>query len=314
MSKGQGGSEYLMTYFVTLTVIVSVALVLYSLGILDPSAWTKKGARGFDYFVYSDHKITTDGHVDLVVKNLNKRIELKELVVRDKETGISYSSSLSGTYGKGEKIVISAPTDIRGGEDASYIYEFQIKYRSVTGLSYTDTGIATGSYAAGTGLSAVSLSVTEAFSYQNEGTTSCDDTSLLNEGTTPADNWAPDPCGSVSVLYYATGTSSAYFDAVAVRFDVTGYDPTEYEGTVRFFIRHGDYSDPTWRHYKVYDDWMATDCQDSPPPCDGSPTFPNGFEGWIGVPLSDDYWSDGDLSLRLWNVYVDTIVLQLEPE
>jgi hypothetical protein len=54
-ARGQAALEFLMTYGWVLVIIVIAGAALYSMGILNPSTYMKKGCVGFEKIHYKDH-------------------------------------------------------------------------------------------------------------------------------------------------------------------------------------------------------------------------------------------------------------------
>ncbi len=58
-ARGQAALEFLMTYGWVLVIIVIAGAALYSMGILNPSTYMKKGCVGFEKIHYKDHLFKT---------------------------------------------------------------------------------------------------------------------------------------------------------------------------------------------------------------------------------------------------------------
>ena len=58
-ARGQAALEFLMTYGWVLVIIVISGAALYSMGILNPSTYMKKGCVGFEKLHYKDHLMKT---------------------------------------------------------------------------------------------------------------------------------------------------------------------------------------------------------------------------------------------------------------
>lgn len=142
--------------------------------------------------------------------------------------------------------------------------------------------------------------------------------------------WAPQTTGSVTFDYYATGTSSAYFDAVSLLFDLNsvGYQNIE-SATLRFFTQKGNYANATgsfnairngWQHFEVLEGGYNPTDQDFDPNSatgpivdfgDGSVLDPNTTVGWLEASI-DPLWITDDtfeVTLRLWNARIDRVEL-----
>lgn len=122
-------------------------------------------------------------------------------------------------------------------------------------------------------------------------------------------------CGNVSTNYYLTSTSGSYFDAIALRFNVSDYKNKNYKGKLRVFLKQGKYSNANWRHYALYFKYSNnSECYDSAPTaCKSAKILAKNFNNWLEIPLSDLQWKNGEFSLRLWNMQVDEAELYLEP-
>ncbi len=153
--------------------------------------------------------------------------------------------------------------------------------------------------------------------YQNEGTlTSGNYSSLISSLDS---NTAPSvPDGTVTKNYFATGTSGAYYDALALRFNVGTFAPATYTATLRVFIFDGGYS-TTWHHYLVQSGETNTSYQNVSPPAvstawdDNADNGPDALQ--IDILLPSWAWSTGDfwITLRLWDAKVDLVQLIMTP-
>lgn len=157
--------------------------------------------------------------------------------------------------------------------------------------------------------SLVTIDLNSGISYQDEGTTTYDDTLKLKDLD---GNWAPTQTGSVINNYYATGSSDMWFDGISANFDLSSVNYSNItSATLWAYIKTGTYSDRNWHHYKLYPGAMNTTNEDSGPlgyAFDHS-GYSNG--GWINqdVPLSWINSNNLDVSLRLWNASADQVKL-----
>ena len=161
------------------------------------------------------------------------------------------------------------------------------------------------------------LSSATSISFQDEGTLTTDNTTLLSslDG-----QWAPSTGGTVTQNYYATGTSSAYWDAVSLNFDLStiGWDKIA-SAELWFYTQQGDYS-TSWHHYEVLEGASNPSHQDvGPTGWPGLVDFGNhgksGLVGWLSAPVPSS-WITGnslDITLRLWNARLDTVELRVTP-
>jgi hypothetical protein len=152
--------------------------------------------------------------------------------------------------------------------------------------------------------------------FQDEGTASIYDTTRLQALD---DVWAPSTAYGVPANYYATGTSSQYWDAASLKFDLS---PVGWENILSaelwFYTQKGGYSG-TWHHYQVLEGaFNATNQDVGPPPEaisfaeDGNPS---GYEvGWVSSPIPLSWITDNsfDVTLRLWNARIDAVEMRAE--
>jgi len=159
----------------------------------------------------------------------------------------------------------------------------------------------------------VPLSSATSIGFQNEGTPTADHTALLKDldGV-----WAPSTSGTVTYNYYATGTSSSWWDAVSLHFDLSGVGfENILSAQLAFYTQQGDYTYSWWHHYEVLPGAMNPTHQDTDPVVTGLVDFGNhgnsGLVGWLyePIPLA---WITGDsldVTLRLWNARIDQVQL-----
>jgi hypothetical protein len=141
--KGQGALEYLMTYGWALLVIVVVGAALFALGVLNPSTYTQKSCRGFNFFQYQDQQMSTtafrlqllNGANPVAITNMavinGGNGDLGALTITD-----DTSNPLTGTVSQGQKITIagaSDPTNSTAGQP--YTYTIRVTYDVVGGIS-----------------------------------------------------------------------------------------------------------------------------------------------------------------------------------
>jgi hypothetical protein len=160
----------------------------------------------------------------------------------------------------------------------------------------------------------IDLSSATSISFQDEGTTSADHTSLLSslDGV-----WAPSTGGTVVYDYYATGTDPRWWDAVSLNFDLSpvGWGNIA-SAELWFYTQQGDYS-TSWHHYEVLQGAYNTSHQDNAPGSwPGLVDFGNhgksGLVRWLSAPVPVSWiTSDSfDVTLRLWNARLDTVELR----
>jgi hypothetical protein len=175
----------------------------------------------------------------------------------------------------------------------------------------------------------IEISSGTAVSFQDEGTLTADQTSVLN---TLDGNFGPIPTGTVTQSYYATGTSAAYFDAISLNFDLSSVGFANVgSAELWFYVQKGDYatidgSDAfnagrnAWEHYQVLEGSMNSSNQDATPFVSGTTDFfgggtkaANEVLGWVSASI-DNSWitSDSfDVTLRLWNARIDKVELRV---
>lgn len=139
--KGQGALEYLMTYGWALLIIVVVGAALFALGIFSPQ--TKSVCTGFQYYTYSNQKMTTTQYT-LEVLNGNQDVTVTNLSVEGTDLG-TVTLSPTGTLGSGKRVTISGandPTTKSSGD--SYSYSVSVTYNTPTISGLKDMATCTG--------------------------------------------------------------------------------------------------------------------------------------------------------------------------
>ena len=331
--RAQAAMEFLMTYGWAILVVLAAIGALAYFGVLSPEEFLPEKCTLSTGITCTGFKVTSDSFALVLTNNFGKDIELNSVNV-----GGCLISGINESL-KNNKITTITQTGCSFGSSGDRVSaDISIGYtEKLTGLSKSLTGTlnskiqpGTGEEGSGsteeeeegseeeegegnesTGLSPVTLTPSLAESYQDEGT------SQNTVTTTVAlldDNWAPKTSGSVNKDYYLTGSGNKEFDGLAVQFSIDGYDSALYDATLRFYLKGAEHS-ADWHHYKVYDNYKDnSECEDSDPPCGGSASFADSFEGWIEVPLDDSYWDDGEMSIRLWDAYIDKVELYLVPQ
>jgi len=156
---------------------------------------------------------------------------------------------------------------------------------------------------------------TAAISFQNEGLASADHTALL---TSLDGQWGPAPVTTGPLDYYATGTSTAYWDAVSLNFDLSSVGHENIASAeLWFYTQQGDYT-TTWHHYSVHPGDKNPTYQDFAP----IPVLPGMVDfgdhgasqlvGWLSEPIPTVWISSDslDVTLRLWNARIDKVELR----
>ncbi|MEA3515075.1 MAG: hypothetical protein U9R34_06350 [Nanoarchaeota archaeon] len=320
--RAQAAMEFLMTYGWAILVVLAAVAALAYFGVLSPDKFLPEKCTLSTGITCTGFKVTSDSFTLVLTNNFGKDIELNSVNV-----GGCLISGINESL-KNNKISTITQTGCSFGNSGDRVSaDISIGYtEKLTGLTKTRTGTLNSKIQPGSmggqgeeeqegsedsGLSPVTLTPSLAESYQDEGTPQNTVTTAI---VSLDDDWAPKMTGSVNIPYYATGSSNRYFDALAVKFNVAGYAPESYDGILRFYLKGGPYSGG-WHHYKIYDSYKDnSECEDSSPPCGSSPSFADSFEGWIEVSIDDSYWDDGELSIRLWDAYIDKVELYLVPQ
>ena len=132
MKKGQGALEYLMTYGWALLVIVIVAAALFGLGVLNPASYQQKRCSGFQYFVYSDQKLST-GQFVLDVRNSNQAVGINNMTVGSASAGsLTISSS---NIQPGDRFTITTNTVPSVTSGNTYSYTVIVGYNVTNGIA-----------------------------------------------------------------------------------------------------------------------------------------------------------------------------------
>ena len=181
----------------------------------------------------------------------------------------------------------------------------------------TPTSLATSTPPATATPSIITLKPQAASSFQNEGTTSTDDTVLLEDKD---GYWAPSLTGSVTYDYFANGIGAGYFDALSLTFDIGERDYQNCRVVLRAFVQKGSYDGhkgDLWNHYLPLPGKQNPDYQDSIPfDVPNAQVIDHSTGKWVEIELSPKFWSEGAIwvTLRLWNVRVDAVELVLSPK
>lgn len=315
--RAQAAMEFIMTYGWAILVVLAAIGALAYFGVLSPEKFLPEKCTLSTGITCTGFKVTSNSFALVLTNNFGKDIQLNSVNV-----GGCLISGINESL-KNNKITTITQTGCSFGSSGDRVSaDISIGYtEKLTGLSKSLTGTLNSRIQPGSagetggnetpGLSPVTLTPSLAESYQDEGTpqnTVTTTVALLD------DNWAPKMSGSVDKDYYLTGSGNKEFDGLAVQFSIDGYDPASYDATLRFYLKGAERS-VDWHHYKVYDNYKDnSECEDSDPPCGGSASFADSFEGWIEVPLDDSYWDDGEMSIRLWDAYIDKVELYLVPQ
>ena len=142
--KGQGALEYLMTYGWALLVIVVVGAALFALGVLNPTTYTQKSCRGFNFFQYQDQQLTPTKLTMQILNGAQPATITNVTVTGDSTAGSDLGAVTvkndQGTtitaISQGQKITVSgtnAPTTKQSGDP--YTYTISIKYDVTSGIA-----------------------------------------------------------------------------------------------------------------------------------------------------------------------------------
>ena len=165
----------------------------------------------------------------------------------------------------------------------------------------------------------ITIPINSAFSFQDEGTSEDDVTIVVSAVDS---SLAPNTIGTVTANYYATGGSDVYFDAATLNFDISsvGYNNVA-SATLRFYAQRGSYHEYNWEHYLVQEGYKNSGYEDSSPGSFCTDLYPGGERnagynfGWVEETISLDWITDNDfdVTLRLWNIRLDKVELEVTP-
>lgn len=131
--KGQGAMEYLMTYGWAILVIVIVVAALYSLGVLNPATYQQKRCSGFQYFSYTDQKLSTS-EFTLDVRNGVNDISIDSIKVGSAATNSTPVIS-DADIQEGDRFTISTTTVPSVTSGATYDnIEIVVQYDVTNGI------------------------------------------------------------------------------------------------------------------------------------------------------------------------------------
>jgi hypothetical protein len=147
--KGQGALEYLMTYGWALLVIVVVGAALFALGVLNPSTYTQKSCRGFNFFQYQDQRLATDVFTIQILNGAQPATITNISVLGDTTAGGASLPGLSvlnennqavSVISQGQKVTVSAGSRALGNATLKnagdpYTYTIKIDYNVVGGIA-----------------------------------------------------------------------------------------------------------------------------------------------------------------------------------
>ena len=158
----------------------------------------------------------------------------------------------------------------------------------------------------------MSVTIDQAISFQDEGTLTYDDTTKIqsDDGI-----YGPTPTGTVIENYYACGTSTLWFDAISVHFDLSGLVGSldDYYLKLILDLQKGDYYNNNWQYYMILQGDKNPTTEDS---SSGALEFSEtkvspGTVIRLEVPVESIMIVDGWVTIRLWNARVDYVELEL---
>jgi len=149
MRKAQAALEYLMTYGWALLIIMLVILILFYLGILNPSSFVgvRNQVTGLGTIIVRDFAVNGSGYITLyLINNADVSINLTNNGIKIKDATLSAMSPSSyGNWRPGANLTvtgISTLTGIKG--DAFYNVKIDFNYTIIGGGNHMDSGIMSG--------------------------------------------------------------------------------------------------------------------------------------------------------------------------
>ncbi|MEM3690294.1 MAG: hypothetical protein QXZ40_01015, partial [Candidatus Micrarchaeia archaeon] len=145
--KGQSALEYLITYGWALVALAVIILLLYYLGVFNPTMWvpTKNEAVGLSVFGVTDFSVKGDGSITLyLVNNAQTSVNITDIKIKDSSL-VSPSPALPYVLKPGGNLTISGISTITGATgDAFYGVKIEFNYTVIGGASHIDSGIIRG--------------------------------------------------------------------------------------------------------------------------------------------------------------------------
>ena len=130
-----------MTYGWALLVIVVVGAALFALGVLNPTTYTQKSCRGFNFFQYQDQQLTT-GDLTIQILNGAQPVSITNLALVSGGNGDLGAVTVTNEQGavitsisQGQKVTLSGtndPTNSSTGDP--YTYTVRITYDVAGGI------------------------------------------------------------------------------------------------------------------------------------------------------------------------------------
>ena len=145
--KGQTALEYLITYGWALVALAVIIMLLFYLGIFNPTAWVpvRNEAIGLSVFGITDFTVKGDGSMTLyLVNNAQSSVNLTDIKIRDASL-VGPTPALPIVMSPGANLTISGVSTITGARgDAFYNDKVEFNYTIIGGASHIDSGIIRG--------------------------------------------------------------------------------------------------------------------------------------------------------------------------
>lgn len=145
--RGQTALEYLITYGWALVALAVIILLLYYLGVFNPTMWVpmRNEAVGLSVFGVTDFTVRSNGEITLyLVNNAQESVNLTSIGIKDSPL-ISPNPPLPYVLSPGRNLTISGISTISGSPgDAFYGVKIEFNYTIIGGASHTDSGIIRG--------------------------------------------------------------------------------------------------------------------------------------------------------------------------
>jgi len=145
--RGQTALEYLITYGWALVAIGVIIMLLFYLGIFNPSAWmpVRNEAIGLGVFGITDFSVRGDGNITLfLVNNAQASVNLTDIKIKDASL-TSPTPALPRVISPGSNLTITGISTIIGNRgDAFYGTKIEFNYSIIGGAQHTDSGIIRG--------------------------------------------------------------------------------------------------------------------------------------------------------------------------
>ncbi len=170
----------------------------------------------------------------------------------------------------------------------------------------------------------ITLNILEGWSFQDEIPSDINDTARL---IYKDNNWAPSLVPGYLDFNYATSSQANWWDALTVKFDLSKYDPANYDAILKFYARNHETNNcygSNDNRFKVYDNYKNSIDEDAGPPntppvnsysslTEPLPDTGAQYENWFKFRIPDDWWTKGMnwFTIRTWDGGIDTVELIL---